>query len=226
MLSLDSSLTKRLEEVYKEIDNLRQAKSLLENQLKEYHEELTTTRESLKHEKEESRVLKEAYENLKDESTIAQKKCVVSCNEKVYQLHEELRDCRMKISSLELLNEEVSKMNERLMLAEQENISNATLIKQLREEAVTYQRLNDSLKEKIRNMNSSDGKDFLDTFEEVMRSEFMTMKSAFEAKLRAAREESDALSKKHMTEIARMRQINPPITYLQHKSLSETSSQK
>jgi chromosome segregation ATPase len=221
MISLDNNLNKRFEEMFKEIEELRQSMLTLETQLQQSREKETVHSSRQSNIEVEYDALKDAFEQLKVESSTAQKNCVVSCNEKVYLLHEELRDCRMKISSLELLNQEVSQMNERLLIAEQEKISNSTLIKQLREEIEAYQRLNDSLKEKIRNMNSSDGKEFLDTFEEVMRSEMMTMKTAFESKLKAAREEADALSKKHLAEIARMKQSNLPTSLLQQKSLSD-----
>ncbi len=52
--------------------------------------------------------------------------------------------------------------------------------------------------------SSNDSKEFLDTFEEVMRDEMMAMKSAFETKLKFAKEASDLLSKKHQELISRM----------------------
>ena len=43
-----------------------------------------------------------------------------------------------------------------------------------------------------------------------MRDEMMTMKSAFEAKLRAAREESEATARRHLTEIQHMQRTQSP----------------
>ena len=64
---------------------------------------------------------------------------------------------------------------------------------------------------KIRDMGagSKESRDFLDTFEEVMRDEMSAMKSAFELKLRLAREEADASTRRHQQEIARMQTASP-----------------
>lgn len=75
------------------------------------------------------------------------------------------------------------------------------------EELNSYRSLNEQLKQKIRNISGSssyDSKEFLDTFEEVMRDEMMAMKCAFETKLKFAKEASDLLSKKHQELISRM----------------------
>jgi hypothetical protein len=77
-------------------------------------------------------------------------------------------------------------------------------------ECKQYKQLTEKLKQKIKDLSNQVGggngkdKDFLDTFEEVMQEEMLTMKIAFEAKLKAAKDESDALSKKHQQEIARL----------------------
>ena len=77
-----------------------------------------------------------------------------------------------------------------------------------------YRLLTDNLKEKIKDLSKklqnqhqsshANPADFFDTFEEVMKDEMMSMKIAFEAKLKIAREETDALQKKHQQEILRM----------------------
>ena len=58
------------------------------------------------------------------------------------------------------------------------------------EELDSYKKLTEKLKLKIRDMGagSKESKDFLDTFEEVMRDEMSAMKAAFEMKLRIAKE--------------------------------------
>jgi hypothetical protein len=43
----------------------------------------------------------------------------------------------------------------------------------------------------------------------VMQEEMMTMKTAFEAKLRLAKEEAEASSRKHQQEILRMSAVSP-----------------
>jgi hypothetical protein len=79
------------------------------------------------------------------------------------------------------------------------------------EELGSYKKLVESLKAKIKDMGqgSKDSKDFLDTFEEVMREEMLTMKAAFETKLRAAKDEAEATSKRHQMEISRLVSASP-----------------
>ena len=75
----------------------------------------------------------------------------------------------------------------------------------------SYKKLTEKLKLKIRDMGagSKESKDFLDTFEEVMRDEMSAMKAAFEMKLRVAKEEADATTRRHQQEIARIQTTSP-----------------
>ncbi|CAE7765225.1 unnamed protein product, partial [Symbiodinium microadriaticum] len=67
-----------------------------------------------------------------------------------------------------------------------------------------------SLKEKMKTMSGSDDRrDFADTFEEVMREEMMAMKVAFESKLRIARDEAEAASRRHQLEIKKVSTTSP-----------------
>jgi chromosome segregation ATPase len=81
-----------------------------------------------------------------------------------------------------------------------------------------YKQLCEKLKCKIKELSAANAKDkgkdnnFFDTFEEVMQEEMFTMKMAFEAKLKAARDESEALSKKHQQEIQRLQASSSPFT--------------
>ncbi len=88
------------------------------------------------------------------------------------------------------------------------------------EELNNYRTLNEQLKQKIRDMSgndSRDSKEFLDTFEEVMRDEMMAMKCAFENKLKFAKEAADLLSKKHQELISRMTLTNSESSQLINK---------
>jgi len=82
---------------------------------------------------------------------------------------------------------------------------------ELTEELNCCRSLNAQLKQKIRDISgrsSNDSKEFLDTFEEVMKDEMMAMKYAFETKLKFAKDAADLLSKKHQELISRMT-LNP-----------------
>ena len=75
------------------------------------------------------------------------------------------------------------------------------------EENNNYKKIVEQLKQKIKELSNRGGvdtKDFLETFEEVMKEEMMTMKNAFEGKLRNARAESEETARRHQVEIARM----------------------
>lgn len=69
-------------------------------------------------------------------------------------------------------------------------------------------------KQKIKDLSAAAGntskkdRDFFDTFEEVMQDEMMSMKSAFEKKLKAAKEEADQKTKLHQQEILKMQQLS------------------
>jgi hypothetical protein len=93
----------------------------------------------------------------------------------------------------------------------------------LKVELEGYKRLTQSLKDRMKSIGSapsssssssssgqSSGKDreFFDSFEEVMQEEMMTMKTAFEAKLRLAREDAEAVTRRHTMEIQRMQQLS------------------
>lgn len=71
-------------------------------------------------------------------------------------------------------------------------------------EARNLERLVETYKQQLREAPTKDGRQFGDSFQEVMQDEMMTMKMAFEAKLRAARDEVEAVSRKHQGEIQRI----------------------
>lgn len=105
------------------------------------------------------------------------------------------------------LNEAEGKV--RILMAEKAKLESA--LKSALDELDSYRKLTDKLKAKVREMGagSAESRDFLDTFEEVMRDEMAAMKAAFELKLRLAKEEMDATSRRHQAEIARIQTSTP-----------------
>ena len=67
-------------------------------------------------------------------------------------------------------------LEKRLQVAEADKRNLSAELGAVREELASYHKLTETLKNKIRDMSTSDGRDFLDSFEEVMREEMMTMK--------------------------------------------------
>ena len=95
-------------------------------------------------------------------------------------------------------------------ISEKTKVENA--LKSALEELNSYKSLTEKLKNKVREMGamgSRESKDFLDTFEEVMRDEMSAMKAAFEMKLRLAKEEAEATARRHQQEIARIHTTSP-----------------
>ncbi len=88
----------------------------------------------------------------------------------------------------------------------------------LKVELDAFKKLSQSLKDRLQlgAASQADNKGmFLDSFEEVLQEEMMTMKAAFETKLRLAKEEAELTSKRHLQEIQRM-QMSAPGKALRH----------
>jgi chromosome segregation ATPase len=142
------------------------------------------------------------------------------------QLQDDLAVTTNRNLELEKYPNIVSSLDGRIIALEAERAQLKATITGLTNEVDSYKRLTESLKDKLKSSSVSSDKDFLDTFEEVMRDEMATMKSAFEAKLRAAREESDQLTRKHSQEILRLHQSNSPNSKYGTTSSSSSSASR
>jgi len=127
----------------------------------------------------------------------------------------ELEDYHRKQTDIQSLENNKKDLEHRVTKSE---LARILLEGQLREaqcEIQSYRNLAEALKEKLKNCygynNDSNeaNRQFLDTFEEVMRDEMTAMKLAFEEKLRISKEAIENLSKKHHQEIMRLRHIAP-----------------
>ena len=112
-----------------------------------------------------------------------------TANAEIERLQKSLADMEAIMSERE---REVSRCNSHIAMLEQE----------LQE----YKSLTDKLKQKIRDITPLDKRELLDSFEEVMQDEMMTMKAAFENKLKIAKGELENLSKKHQNDIQRIKE--------------------
>lgn len=184
-----------------------------QNDILNYQNENTIQKQNVFKFTQQYNELKQIYDNLEKESINSQIKYTTEMNDKILQLNHELKEAKLYISNLEFVKEE---LKEKILKYEENCLIHNTMITTLNEEVSTYKKLNLSLINKLKSMsnnnNNNDGREFLDSFEEVMRDELMTMKSAFEAKLKAARDEADELSRKHLVEINRLKSSNGFLT--------------
>ena len=103
---------------------------------------------------------------------------------------------------LEKTTANLQNLEKKYTISEDKNIELKHIVDSLKSEITALEKLNHNLKETVKKMtNDANKNDFADTFEEVMREEMMSMKSAFEAKLRIAQDQVEVMSKKRLSEI-------------------------
>jgi DNA repair exonuclease SbcCD ATPase subunit len=140
-----------------------------------------------------------------------QSKQLQTANDTNKVLLDELKFAQDNLKSLDKWPAALAALEEKLTVAVQDKTRAETTAVSAKEEVGHYKKLTETLKQKLRELGggTADSKEFLDSFEEVMKEEMMTMKAAFETKLRMAREEADATSKRHQQEITRMHNTSP-----------------
>lgn len=202
-----------------EINSLISGKDELERELSTLQLEREWLNKDMTSLNSELEVLKAAYHALETESIDArqrQKKASSGSEEKLNaatavleQLQSDLVVAVRRNLELEKLTTSHVDFEHRIKVIEGEKRELGANLNCMKEELSSYKKLTETLKQKIRDMSTADGREFLDSFEEVMREEMMTMKGAFEAKLRVAREEADATSRRHQQEIQRLHASSP-----------------
>lgn len=222
--NLEKALSGRIEGLKAEVSLITSIKDLLEGELstanlqkdilqrdlctvQEQHEALKTAYDSLSY--ETARQASQSQHSAEERETQAQ--LLQSANDKNKALTEELLETQSNLRALDKWPAMLAALEEKLQTAMQDKARAETTAVSAKEEVGHYKKLTETLKQKLRDLSdgSGDNKEFLDTFEEVMKEEMMTMKSAFETKLRIAREEADANSKRHQQEIIRMQSTSP-----------------
>lgn len=213
---LDSAIALCFENLRTQIMTISSVKDMLESEIQNYTMERELLMKDLTALTNEHDALKGAYHaletetvNKKGESEL-QKKLTAS-QELIEQLQSELASMARRSLELERLPPLLSELEIKFKASEDARIKNDFKVKEITEELSSYKVLCEKLKQKIRDMSGKDSKtqDFLDSFEEVMRDEMMTMKMAFEAKLKQAKEEADANSRRHQEEITRLSSGSP-----------------
>ena len=139
-------------------------------------------------------------------------------NNTVIQLQGDLYTANRRAADTDRLAATVMELEQQLHRLGDDKVRLESTVSSQADEIRQYLQLTETLKDKIKDLASRSGgggkeaaaaKEFLDTFEEVMREEMLTMKSAFESKLKAARDAADATSKRHQQEIMRIHTQSP-----------------
>jgi hypothetical protein len=116
----------------------------------------------------------------------------------ISDLSADLGKAHRRIFDLEKVVDSVADIEARLRLAEDAKFSTQGRLDQALQEVDGLTKLTESLKGRLRDLSSRPtDREFLDSYEEVMRDEMLTMKSAFENKIRLVKEEAEAASKRH-----------------------------
>ncbi|RYH12964.1 hypothetical protein EON65_36820 [archaeon] len=202
--ALDMSLVSYTSSLVRERDLLLSVKEVLEGEVSSQICQKDILQSDLQTIASEYEAMKVAYDSLSYEAATSAKnhKEIEKLRHHIQDLEGEVSKHNRKQSTESVqMGEMLNALEEQVRLLNAENVKLASELSSSKEEVVQYKKLVESYKDKLRKASN---KDFMDTFEEVMQEEMMTMKNAFEAKLKAAREEADLLSKKHAQEMARM----------------------
>lgn len=207
---------------------LNSLKDSLENEISSYNLERRILNNDLQSVQSQYEAMKAAYHALESENIVATRKLLSqnpsSDNEDASKNYAELQKRIEELQNMVVVMEsESAKLQKRLQqyeklpariadlevkISEQDMKINQIKTEklQIQAEMESYKQLTRTLQEKLKSLGSrnNDGRDFLDSFEEVMRDEMMTMKTAFEAKLKVAKDEAENATKKHLQEIQRM----------------------
>jgi chromosome segregation ATPase len=221
---LERAISGRLDGLKAELRLITSIKELLDGELSTSTLQRDILQRDLCTVQEQHEALKAAYDALSYETARqasqsssstadlqAQQDLLRSANETNKALLDELQEAQANLKQLEKWPAMLAALEERLNTAVQDKTRAEAVSVSAKEEVTHYKKLTETLKQKLRDLGgaTADNKEFLDTFEEVMKEEMMTMKAAFETKLRLAREEADATSKRHQQEIVRMQATSP-----------------
>lgn len=138
---------------------------------------------------------------------------VETLRDTVRTLENSLQLQKLQLRTLEQWPALVADLEAKVDSAAREKLRLESQLTSAQSELAETQKLVASLRDKVRDLCSglqgsknASASNWSDTYEEVMQEELQAMKAAFESKLRAARDEADALARRHQQEIARLQQ--------------------
>jgi DNA repair exonuclease SbcCD ATPase subunit len=147
-----------------------------------------------------------AERSLKDMKTIADlERKIMEHDMSTRELKIELSGLRAQMAKSEKFPEKISQLQSQLLDMDDKRAALEGRVQECLAEIEALSKINENLMKKLKDLSGSDDRrDFADTFEEVMRDEMMAMKVAFEAKLRIAKAETEAVSRRNQMEILKM----------------------
>jgi chromosome segregation ATPase len=144
-------------------------------------------------------------QQVKESSASSRKELIQEYENKMQEFRAENASSASMKRQLEKAKTSVMDLEKRYNTSEDKNIELNGSLECLKSDLIALEKINHNLTETIKKMtNQASKNDFADTFEEVMREEMMAMKGAFEAKLKIARQQTEAMSRKRQSEISRI----------------------
>ena len=132
-------------------------------------------------------------------------------NTKIKDQNLEIAANTKKIFELEKGAELVIQLTAKVATVQEKNCELEAELKNSKETIEMYKTNCESLKQKIKQLGSGNN-DFMDTFEEVMREEMQAMKTAFENKLRLAKEDNELSAQRHRQAIQNLMAMSPSVS--------------
>jgi len=218
LIGLGTSLISRLDGMQAELLALIAQKDDLENELSTSSLQRTLLSGDLCTLSSEHEVLKGAYQAIEYElATFQQKNSSDGVNEKelliarqkVADLGSCLAEAVKKISELEKGAELIIQLTAKVAAVQDKNFELEAKLREMNETVEMHKATSEGLRKKLKEIAGADSRDFMDSFEEVMREEMLTMKSAFENKLKLAKEESEKSSRRHQQAIQQLMALSP-----------------
>merc|ERR1711916_34842 len=156
---------------------------------------------------------KESEEKTQFDSTEvdALKQKIEVLNTKIKDQNLEIAANTKKIFELEKGAELVIQLTAKVATVQEKNCELEAELKNSKETIEMYKTNCESLKQKIKQLGSGNN-DFMDTFEEVMREEMQAMKTAFENKLRLAKEDNELSAQRHRQAIQNLMAMSPSVS--------------
>lgn len=218
LVTLGTTLISRLDSMQAEVVSLITQKDDLENELSTSSLQRTMISGDLQALATEFETLKGAYQAMEYElATLQQKNGSNGTNEKELSLAKQkitdlascLAEAIKKNSELEKGAELVIHLTAKVATVQDRNFELETQLRDMNETVNMHKTTAEALRKKLKEIGGSDSRDFMDTFEEVMREEMLTMKSAFENKLKLAKEEAEMSSRRHQQAIQQLLALSP-----------------
>ena len=207
---LDDALAHSSGQLREQLESLLSVKDSVECELASQHTRCELTQRDLEATARQLDALKGAYSALEIEaaqrgSSSAQSQAQAQqaqqaqlAESTISELSSDLARAQRRIKDLEKVADSVVDIEARLRQAEEAKASLQGRLSEATQESEANARTCESLRAKLRELSArGKDRDFLDSYEEVMRDEMMTMKDAFERKLRLAKEEAEASSRRN-----------------------------